>query len=144
SRTSRMIRVEPGPIPGIFGRVRSGPTRSVSGVSRARTTAAARLYPNILCRDACPKARSRTSPLTTPFPARWIRGTCTAIAPSSRHARAARLLLEPGEEPPLDAFVVLGPRWRVGFGGEDIAVRECIQPARMVEPSGKCLDGRWM
>ena len=43
SRSSRMTRVDPGPIPEIRGKAPSGPTRSVKGRSRARIAAAARL-----------------------------------------------------------------------------------------------------
>ena len=48
SRISRMIRVEPGPIPESRGKAPSGPTRSGRGASSPRITAAARLYPTFL------------------------------------------------------------------------------------------------
>jgi hypothetical protein len=59
SRISRMIRVEPGPIPGIRGKAPLGSTRSGRGTSSPRIADAARLYPNIFCCEDCANARSR-------------------------------------------------------------------------------------
>ena len=59
----------------------------------------------------------------------------------ARH-RAAGLLLVPLEEPALDALAVLGPRRRVGLGDEHVAVRQHVEPARMIEAARECGDGR--
>ena len=56
--------------------------------------------------------------------------------------RPAGLLLEPLEEPASDPLVVLGPRGRVGLGHENVAVREHVQPARVVQASGERRHGR--
>ena len=56
--------------------------------------------------------------------------------------RPAGLLLEPLEEPAPDPLVVLGPRGRVGLGHEHVAVREHVQPARVVQASGERRHGR--
>ncbi len=56
--------------------------------------------------------------------------------------RPAGLLLESLEEPASDPLVVLGPRGRVGLGHENVAVREHVQPARVVQASGERRHGR--
>ena len=50
----------------------------------------------------------------------------------ARHCPAG-LFLKLLEEPSLDALRIIGPRRRVGFGDEDVAIRQHVQPARMIE-----------
>jgi hypothetical protein len=57
----------------------------------------------------------------------------------ARH-RAASFLLKAFEEPALHALAVLGPRRCIGLGDEHIAIREHVQPARVIEIAGEGLD----
>ena len=50
---------------------------------------------------------------------------------------ATRALLEEAHEPRLETIAFLGPRRRVGLGDEDVAIRQHIEPARMIEILGE-------
>ena len=62
-----------------------------------------------------------------------------AIGARHRGPRALHRLLH---EEALDALAVLGPLGRRGFGDQHVAVRQHVQPARMIEPVGERDDLR--
>src|SRR4029453_4183633 len=93
SSISSMTRAEPGPIPAIFGSRPPSAMRSVSGVSSARTAAAARLYPNICGCVGCPPARSRRKLPTTALTSAWCGGGPITEHLARQRADLARKLL---------------------------------------------------
>jgi hypothetical protein len=62
-------------------------------------------------------------------------------AVGARH-RATGLLLVFLEEPSFDALAIVGTRRRIGFGDEHVAIRQHMQPSRVVQTAREGDDGR--